>query len=59
LDQVLGEAGQGRYSISLGWIVIPPRSDRPLADWMKDADEALYREKQQKRARRAAGTQAR
>jgi diguanylate cyclase (GGDEF)-like protein len=59
LHQVLTEAGRGQYSISLGWISIPPRSDRPLADWLRDADDALYREKEQKRARRTGAPQTR
>ena len=59
LHQVLAEAGQGQYSISLGWISIPPRQDRPLADWLRDADDALYREKEQKRGRHTGSPQAR
>lgn len=46
------------YSISLGWIVIDPKTKKPLADAMKAADEALYREKQSKRAARSGSNYA-
>ena len=36
----------GEYTLSLGWISIDPKAGRSLADSMKEADEALYREKQ-------------
>jgi len=44
----------GRFGLSLGWIAVDPRTRRPLIEWMKEADEALYHEKEAKRIRRAS-----
>lgn len=45
LDAAFAAAEGGRYGLSLGWIVVDPRVRRPLIDWMKEADAALYRRK--------------
>jgi diguanylate cyclase (GGDEF)-like protein len=42
----------GRYGISMGWVAIDVAAQLPLSHWMKEADLALYREKQGKKAAR-------
>lgn len=38
-------AGEGRFGLSVGWVVIDAGSGRPLGEWMREADKNLYREK--------------
>ena len=52
LRTAFAQAAGGRFGISLGWIAIDPAKLRPLTEWMRDADSALYREKQTKKAAR-------
>ena len=45
----------GRYGVSMGCVAIDSTANLPLSHWMKEADLALYREKQKKKSRRLAG----
>ncbi|MDZ7938579.1 MAG: GGDEF domain-containing protein [Rhodoferax sp.] len=42
----------GRYGISMGWVDIDMAANLPVSHWMKEADAALYREKQGKKQSR-------
>jgi len=44
----------GRYGISMGWVAVDTAAHLPLSHWMKEADAALYREKQAKKTARQA-----
>jgi diguanylate cyclase (GGDEF)-like protein len=50
LRSAFARAAEGRFGISVGWISVNPAKRRPLTEWMRDADSALYREKQAKKA---------
>lgn len=44
----------GRYGISMGWVALDMAANLPLSHWMKEADLALYREKQGKKTAKRA-----
>jgi diguanylate cyclase (GGDEF)-like protein len=52
LAESFSQIDAGRYGISMGWIAIDTAANLPLSHWMKEADTALYREKQGKKTAR-------
>jgi two-component system, cell cycle response regulator len=52
LANCFSQVEAGRYGISMGWVAIDMVAQLPLSHWMKEADLALYREKQGKKASR-------